>query len=225
MRRAPTGHLAVQYTSGALMITRLLDADGTPTANVQITCGDDLTGGVSALLSATEALCYPTGFNGVERRTMGPDTVAAQSADLGLDFASDSFYPGRVVFAGPSRVYAAGMIGSTASIFGLASADLALDAAYGTAGKADSFTGEKVAFGLATAGDTATLGGESAGGVVLARHLANGKLDPGFGSAGVATLPSDGQSNLRLRGLAAMPDGRVVAAIAGTNSRLLRVWP
>lgn len=225
IRREAGGRLAVQYTNNAPMITRLLDADGTPTANVQSTCGDDLSGGVTALLSTTEALCYPTTFNGVEKRTLGADTVAAQSADLGLDFGSDTFFPGRVVLQGPTRAYAAGMVGGTAALFGLANADLALDAAYGTAGKADSFAGSKVAFALATGGDTVTLGGESAGGVVVARHLANGKLDPGFGSAGVATLPTDGQSNLRIHGLTALPDGRVVVAIVGTDSRLLRLWP
>ncbi|MBL8613170.1 MAG: hypothetical protein JNL38_37870, partial [Myxococcales bacterium] len=223
IRREAGGRLAVQYTSSAAMYTRLLEIDGIPGTATQIQCGDDLSGGVSALSSATEGLCF-TGAGAVERRTLATDATSAASGDLGLEVNPDPYYPGRFVIEAGGRVFAGG--GSApVKLVALKASDLSVDATFGTNGSVSLFQGRT---GLAAAAGGAVLvGGETGTAIVVARVLASGALDPDFGAAGVATLPTDGQTNLRLRGLSTMADGRVVVTLVSIDasaSRLMRLW-
>lgn len=223
IRREPGGRLAVQYTSSAAMYTRLLEVDGIPSTATQMQCGDDLSGGVSALSSATEGLCFASAGS-VERRTLATDATTAASADLGLELNPDAYYPGRFVVEAGGRVFAGG--GSApVSVVAMKASDLSVDTTFGTNGRASLFQGRS-GFAAAMGGDL-VVGGETGTAIAVARVLGSGALDPSFGAAGVSVLPSDGQTLLRLRGLSTMPDGRVVVAIVSIDSsasRLMRLW-
>ncbi|HEV8276569.1 MAG TPA: hypothetical protein VGQ26_12865 [Streptosporangiaceae bacterium] len=87
----------------------------------------------------------------------------------------------------------------------------ALDAAFGTGGKAGvDFGGTD--FGLAVArqpdGRLVVAGGSTAGGAVVARLRANGTLDPDFDGDGRLMLPGGGEA----RAVLVQPDSKIVVA-------------
>ena len=227
-RKDASGRTAVVFLNGQQFM-RLLEIDGTPATNAQIGCGEELSGGALALASTTEGYCYmPVAPGPVERRTLATGAAVATSADLPFDMGYDVSYPGRTVLVAGGRVYVAGMVGASAAIVAHKPNDLALDTTFGTNGRADSFAGSRLLFAIPGPSGAVVVAGHTASGTVLARHLADGTLDPGFGAAGVVTLPTDGQTGLELRGITTMADGRVVVAIASQDQnqgRLLRIWP
>lgn len=162
----------------------------------------------AARLDAQGGLDASFGTGGLVR----PGTTFPVEAYIGIDFDAQ----GRLVTAGYAIDFATGTSQATATRFTL---DGALDATFGTGGTLLLATGEALAqaASVLVQPDGEILVGGVAGeaedaGVLTARLLPDGSLDPDFGAGGVSVLPSAPGEVEVGTSLALAPDGAIVLA-------------
>ncbi|HMA38255.1 MAG TPA: S-layer homology domain-containing protein, partial [Chloroflexia bacterium] len=217
-RYLPGGSLDPGFGSGGLVFTDFQGGADTVNALVVQSDGRLLVAGTTFTSTGTSRLnvalarYLPNGSLDPSFGTGGQVVTsfggAADSAQA-LAVQSD----GRIVVAGAHGPY-----GSQQFLVARYLANGTLDASFGTGGQVVTSFGGTTAQanaltlqldGKIVAGGVSTRGG--LGDFALARYLANGSLDPAFGSGGLVLTDFAGGNDL-LQSVASQPDGNIVAA-------------
>ncbi|MCF7734399.1 MAG: choice-of-anchor D domain-containing protein, partial [Akkermansiaceae bacterium] len=197
-------------------------------ASVSIAAGNDFPKGLFARSDGkiVVAGAASTDFGVARLNTDGTlDTSFGTAGTVMTDFGTGTTdYAETALMQSDGRIIVAGRV-STATHgydFGLVryQADGALDASFGTGGKVSTTVGggnaEDICFSLTqqsdgriiAAGDSLWGGGST---FEVVRYLANGSLDPSFGSGGIGTYAISNASN-HARAVAVQGDGNIIVA-------------